>query len=381
MTTNHQPPSARSASHPPSTTTLESQPSNLSSASNSASQSPLGSRESSPTRNPRRAASFSKLGGTRSRKNSQQDQSPSRLAKTNLPGPISSSKSLSSANLSSKNTPVLLPATQDPQIRAPTPQKPSVPADQKDNPRWPVSPRLRSPPPQLNKPATTTKRTEQDTPAINLQRPSPSPQPSESQTSASESDADDTRTPSEARTPARRGLETVQEVSLPNSPTPNGDASLLAHVKEKLLATDIQSESTPRHGRPLQPRSNLPAQESGSDSSSMKIDAACRTSSVPAPLVSRQSSGLSTKQLKTKQDGAAQNVTVETETVSSIPQVALASNTKPEGSNGTLRAKPSTETIKPKKDKKKSVRKQAAISSGNGEISYPSLILDSPSWS
>jgi hypothetical protein len=62
-------------------------------------------------------------------------------------------------------------------------------------------------------------------------------------------------------------------------------------------------------------------------------------------------------------------MTVETETVSSVPQVALNTGAKTEGVGGTLKAKPSSETIKPKKEKKKVPRKQPTVTSGNGE--YP----------
>lgn len=90
-----------------------------------------------------------------------------------------------------------------------------------------------------------------------------------------------------------------------------------------------------------------------------------RPTSVPPPLVSRQSSAMSSKQTKPKQEGSTQAMTVETETVSSIPQVALAA--KPEGHNGTLKTKPSTETIKPRKEKRRTSRKQPAVNAGNGK--------------
>jgi hypothetical protein len=77
---------------------------------------------------------------------------------------------------------------------------------------------------------------------------------------------------------------------------------------------------------------------------------------------------MSSKQMKAKQETSTQNMTVETETVSSIPQIALTTGTKAEGGGGTLKAKPSTETIKPKKDKKRTIRKQPVVSSGNGKL-------------
>jgi hypothetical protein len=56
---------------------------------------------------------------------------------------------------------------------------------------------------------------------------------------------------------------------------------------------------------------------------------------------------------------------VETETVPTIPQVALATGGKLESSGGTLKTKPSTETIKPKKEKKRT-RKQPTVNPGAG---------------
>ena len=63
-------------------------------------------------------------------------------------------------------------------------------------------------------------------------------------------------------------------------------------------------------------------------------------------------------------------MTVETETVSSIPQVAVGGGAGERGLSGriengsSLRLKPSAETIRPKKDKKKGVRKTPSFMSG-----------------
>lgn len=202
-------------------------------------------------------------------------------------------------------------------------------------------------------------------PSISVQRPSPSPQPADSVTT-SESEAEDPAYSQGMRTPVCGALETVQEVSLPNSPNPTHDAALLEKVKEKLSSSENHSDSGYSDVRTLRARPNLAiAHESGSDSSNPRPDQR-RTTSVPPPLISRQSSTMSTKQLRSKQDGSTQSMTVETETVPSVPQVALATGPKVEV-NGTLKTKPSTETIKPKKEKRKS-RKQPAVSAGNGEM-------------
>ncbi|KAM0264438.1 hypothetical protein ACHAQJ_000629 [Trichoderma viride] len=344
--------------------TAGGQTSRQSSASNSVTYSPMGSRDPSPTRHARRATSSSgRINGSRSRNNSQLDQSPSRQLNSSLGGPASGLRSLSATS-----TPVLVPVTanQDSQlIQAPAPQKPAQSSELRDNTQWPVSPRVRSPPLQLLRNGSTTPRpSEQDPPLINVQHPSPSSQQADSYQylTASESEAEDAQMASGLRTPARGPLETVQEVSQPNSPArrrQQQEASLLEHVREKFSYADNHSDID--GGRTLRARPMLPNQENGGDSTGAR-----RTTSVPPPLLSRQSSAIMlSKQAKARPEGSTQTMTVETETVSSIPQVALTVGPKTDGMNGTLRTKQSTETIKPKKEKKRSSRKQP-VSSGNG---------------
>lgn len=171
------------------------------------------------------------------------------------------------------------------------------------------------------------------------------------------------------RTPVCGALETVQEVSQNNSPAHAADASLVEHVKEKLAAPDNHSDSALSDGcRTLQTKANMPGPPGGGEVGASRPESR-RPSSVPPPpptLVSRQSSAMSTKQAKSKPEGSTQNMTVETETVPSVPQVVLAANTKLEAGSGTLKTKPSAETIKPKRDKKKPARKQPAVNSGTG---------------
>ncbi|KAF7550973.1 hypothetical protein G7046_g7845 [Stylonectria norvegica] len=349
------------------TTTTGSQTSKPSTANNSVGPSPLASRDSSPTRPPRRAASATRIPGNRPRKNSQ-DPSPSRQTRSGIPAHTNSSRSFTS--LSSTITPTLLPASQEPQqIQPPASQRINHTPDLRESPRWPVSPRLRSPPPQLsNRPIIPSRRSEQELPSISVQRPSPSPQPSEPQQTTPESEMEDPQLQSGVRTPARGALETVQEVSLPNSPNPTNDTLLLEKVKEKLSSLDNHSDSSLGDVRTLRARPNLPSHESGSDSGNGRDQRS--TTSVPPPLITRQSSALSTKQMKSKQEPSMQSMTVETETVPSIPQVALATGPKAEA-NGTLKTKPSSETIRPKKEKKKTTRKQPAVNAGTGEALHP----------
>jgi hypothetical protein len=187
------------------------------------------------------------------------------------------------------------------------------------------------------------------------------------QQTASESEMEEAQFPSGMRTPGRGPLETVQEVSLPNSPNPPSNTALMEKVKEKLTNSENYSDTALPDGRTLRARTSLVGQESGSDTSNNKAEVR-RPTSVPPPMITRQSSALSNKQMKSKQDGSIQTMTVETETVPSVPQVALTTAQKNETSNGTLKTKQSTETIKPKKDKKKVTRKQPAVNSGNGKL-------------
>ena len=65
-------------------------------------------------------------------------------------------------------------------------------------------------------------------------------------------------------------------------------------------------------------------------------------------------------------------MTVETETVSSIPQAASSNAGDRAGAlregGGTLRSKASSETIRPKKEKKRVVKKPPSLVSGAGKI-------------
>ncbi|KAK2065232.1 phospholipid metabolism enzyme regulator [Colletotrichum caudatum] len=364
---------AKTVVAPPShttTTTTEPQPqSKDSSATTSLTPSPYNSRDTSPSRQPPRptiAPKSSSTPGLRSRKSSQQDLTAVRTPRSSssIPGPPASSRVLSAAT-----TPTLLPNSQESFLKSINPQK--VPLNievvqTRDSPRWPVSPRLRSPPPQLNKPQNppAPRRSEQDPPRINLTRASPSPQP-DPLPSMSESETDDSQLPSGVRTPVTANgsaLETVQEVSLPNSPGQMD--STLEKVSER-LAQEAAASADNLHAdanRTIRlSRGSLQAAETG-DNGTLKVRS---QSSAPAPNVTRQPSILSNKQGKGKAAGEGSSLIVETETVSSIPQVALAPASKLEAGGGTLKAKPSTETIRPKKEKKRTSRKQPTVNSSN----------------
>ncbi|TPX06758.1 uncharacterized protein E0L32_002254 [Thyridium curvatum] len=347
------------------------QASGIISGSNSARSTPLASRESSPSRPSLRSAAAAARNpqGTRSRKNSA-DTSPSRPSRSTAPSP-GPHKSLSSTAI-----PTLNPASSDASARVAVPQKnTTLSADQSRDaaaPRWPVSPRLRSPPPILNKPqlAPPARKADQEPPTINVQRATPSPQPI-MDLSQTDTDSDEVFLQSGARTPARSNstLETVQEASPLGSPQALDAAfSKLESSFTSDAGSQPDSSDVPSSTKTIKPKVNLERNDSGSESVSSKMDRRSGASGAPPPLTTRQSSA-SIKPSKGKPGEASlQTMTVETETVTSIPQVALA----PSGaaaSNGSIRNKPSSETIRPKKDKKKPSRKQPSVPSGTGEPS------------
>ncbi|KAG6041987.1 hypothetical protein E4U41_007506 [Claviceps citrina] len=352
-----------------SNTTPDGQSSTQSSTSNSGAQSPAASRDGSPSRQLRRTTSSTPLGGSRSRKNSQQDLSPARQVRQG-----SQDQPATIRALSATTTPNLRPQAREarePLIHAPAPQKPTSIPDLRDGPRWPVSPRLRSPPPPLARPAPTTppRFNEQEPPLISIQRPSPTPQMAETNLATIESDIDDLPTPSGTRTQVRGLLETVQEVSHNNSPAQSSDSAVMEQVGDRLGASENNSDGALSDGgRTIKSKSTMPTQPNGTPPQSTIRADLRRTSSVPPPLLtSRQSTVLLNKHFKSKPEpGSTQSMTVETETVASIPQVALTTSNKDSGS-GTLRAKPSTETIKPRKEKRKVVRKQPVAASSKAD--------------
>ncbi|KOS21438.1 Vacuolar segregation protein 7 [Escovopsis weberi] len=178
--------------------------------------------------------------------------------------------------------------------------------------------------------------------------------------------------------------QTVQEVSQPNSPAQlsrysnnanfnhynsNASNALLEHVREKLTYAEPYAEAgnhnelrtlRARPGRPL-------TRDAGSDNNGGGVTRyeQQRSSSVaPPPPMTRQSSSMSTKQIKSRPEGSTQTMTVETETVTSL-RVPLTTSSRGDGMSGTLKTKPSTETIKPRREKKRASRKQPSVSNGN----------------
>ncbi|KAL6714729.1 SUMO1 sentrin specific peptidase 8 [Lecanora helva] len=362
------------------------------SAASSTANSPRPSREGSPTRPQLKASVTANAKATRSRKNSQ-DLSPIRApsaSSTSIPT-VPSAASIQRA-LSAAGTPYLPSAAkQDPSLDAPQPQKNNKPAPGK-------IPRLSSPPPAassgsnksvLNK-ARKFDQTQSTptTPTIVVDRPARGA----TFTSDSDGGEEDLQMKSGSRTPVRGpsgsapALETVQESSLPSTPaitagrsgqaakpTPNNDRP--ARIEENPMEEAFEKETQSRQesGNESTGKKNGDNKKTGEGKETKKPATAPNSAKPPTVTSKRSFTQLPfTKAPKTPAEGSVKNMTVETETVSSVPQVPLGGGPAERhglgrtDTGGSLRPKPSSETIRPKKERKKVVRKAPSLNAGNG---------------
>ncbi|KAJ5485411.1 hypothetical protein N7539_005399 [Penicillium diatomitis] len=320
------------------------------SASSSTCNSTVSSRESSPVRTSSRKNNPGSTTSTLShtRKPSQDRLSPGRASSTShsatrIPPPPPSQRASSS--------PV---PTSNPQSLLPSPafseQSTNVPNTDKHNiSSW-----------------AGNRRPEQDPSASNISHKRASPSPVEESGKADRS----------SHRPAARGmsgqglsLETVQEMASDPS-TPSSETDVKPTTPEDARLHTIDEDTTPRAFK------HNP--ESGSDSggqSSIKEDKtpvpATGTVKMPRTIIpQRSSASLSANARAKPADGSVRNMIVETETVTSIPQVSLGVVPGERGGTiradpGTLRMKPSTETIRPRKEKKKT-RRSNHLTNGPG---------------
>ncbi|KAL5348582.1 Vacuolar inheritance and morphology protein [Pseudogymnoascus australis] len=362
------PTQTRKPSHSPapgSKRIINSQP-----PSNTASPKP--SREPSPARPTVRSATVRAGGNGRSRKSSQ-EPSPSRSASAtaaNMPSSAAVQRALSTAN-----TPLLKPSTSDTAIVAPQPQKITVPTEFKDSPRWPISPRLKSPPP-INRPTGMARKTDQELPPISTLRFQTSNESAQSATT--DTDYEESSAMSGIRSPGRgvstsaTTLETVPESSQPGSPgigmgLERSQEWKKGGLPEEQIAID-QAFTKNMKSSPAAVTTDS-GSESGEKKGEIKLRPTSGANTTPRPNAAQLAKQASSSALAGKKGielSAANNMTVETETVSSIPQVAVGGGTGA-GVNGSLRTKPSSETIRPKKEKRKSARKPHSVANGVGE--------------
>ncbi|OAX78067.1 hypothetical protein ACJ72_07628 [Emergomyces africanus] len=324
----------------------------------SSSNSVPSSRETSPIR-PLRSinSAAASRSVSRSRKNSQE------LSPNRAPTP---SAVVLRRNLSNVNKPQLPPPSDEPPADLPSPSKSNMPLKHGDSsPQWPVSPRLKSPPPPVlssrnNLPHTSPKRSDHDITMANMSSKRNPPPPIDLTQSANvtEEEADDRQNRQNARVALNRGgsgngstLETVQE------------AGALTEPPVIMPREENVDESVPFVAKA--------GVESGSDSGGTKSKPRISSANTrPGDIIAKRSFASLSPSRGKLGDGPSRNMIIEAETVSSVPQVSLGGGAGERGVSartdigGSVRLKASDETIRPKKEKKKPIRKTTTLPAG-----------------
>ena len=364
----------------------------------STTNSPKPSREGSPTRPLPQCKANGSTGtrpATRSRKNSQ-DLSPARGPNASVASiPTVPSAAAIQRALSAAGKPSLPPPSQqDASVDVPKTPKAAKQASATSSQSAPRIPRLSSPPPAAssgsNKPILPTPRkiehpqTAPATPSIVLDRPART-----SAASNSEAPEEEVVLRSGMRTPVRGvsgsgpPLETVQESSLPTTPAtgtvkPPDKGRSAEFDRPQRIEEDPMKEALAQEGTLLTESGNESSSnksigpKSGEDGKALRKAATVTNPAKPPVIQSKNSFTQLPVKGKVTGEGSIKNMTVETETVSSIPHVAVGGGTSDRIAPGradtsaSIRLKPSTETIRPKKEKKKVVRKAPSLNAGAG---------------
>ncbi|KAL8754697.1 MAG: hypothetical protein Q9184_005030, partial [Pyrenodesmia sp. 2 TL-2023] len=364
----------------------------------SSANSPKASRETSPVRPPLRSGVSANSSHPRSRQNST-DLSPNRGP--HLPGPIVPAVPSAAAiqrALSVAGAHQLQPQPSphpDPTTDPVKPQKAVKTALANSNHSSPKLSRVSSPPPLAPNKGSSASSKKQDqpqtapiTPSIVVDRAKRGPG-STADTEVPSLDAPasaSVRIPSRGASGSQPALETVQENSLPSTLAADvsaGQQGMARVASDKRPERIDEDPAEDEQEKTLQSRpesgnesgeNKTAAREDGQDT---KQQETAKTSATRPHVVhsKKSTTQLHPAKAKTAAEGTVKNMTVETETVSSIPQVAIGGGTGERGlpgridAGGSLRLKPSTETIRPKKEKKRVVRKAPSLNAGTGGLS------------
>lgn len=246
-----------------------------------------------------------------------------------------------------------------------------------NSPSWPTSPRLKSPPPSAtNNRQTLAKKPESEVQPSNtsMKRLATVASPeSASGTKNLDSARDPAATHSAPRPTGRVAtnhsttLETVAEASAPTTPSimpiqdSTSESYLEARPREK---GDANSESSTIREGEMSGESGLKTPVESKDTGRSAPPAPPASSNRPnTSLAKRSFSSLTTN--KSRPPDPPRTMTVETEPVSSMPQLIVGERgLSGRDGSGMVRTKPSSEAIKPKKEKKKTTRK---TTSGTGK--------------
>ncbi|KAI4705006.1 hypothetical protein J4E89_009299 [Alternaria sp. Ai002NY15] len=348
------------------------------------SPSPRSSREASPAGPHHRSATPSGASarpGFRSRKSSA-DASPSRGSS------LSNSTAAPGVQraLSSTSIPELTPTSSTDTVRATRASKPSSRANSGDTtPHWPLSPRLKSPPPgddgrsrsrtnslrsQIRKPEA------QSTPAIVVQSSSPASvsrfpvredvpvsdvdePPAQPQTQPQQT----IKAPSRSSGGAAPKLATVQESSLPATPGFDGlEPQRTDQDRNDVNSSKVTEDLSTKHDTSKHTESGSDSATKSAKKGKMQEQRSAYTHRPHTVSAKPSLSSMSTR----SRDPPLRNMTVETETVPSVAQPSIVNQDRSVSGrvDGGIRLKPSNETIRPKTQKKAPKRKAASINAG-----------------
>ena len=180
------------------------------------------------------------------------------------------------------------------------------------------------------------------------------------------------RSPGRGVSTSATTLETVPESSQPGSPGVGNGLERSQEWKQGGLPEEqnaIDQAFTKNMKSSPAAATTDSGSESGEKKGEIKLRPTTGANTTPRPHAAQLAKQASSSALGGKKGAelsATNNMTVETETVSSIPQVAVGGGTGT-GVNGSLRTKPSSETIRPKKEKRKTARKPHSVVNGVGE--------------
>ncbi|KAI7360891.1 hypothetical protein KC354_g8506 [Hortaea werneckii] len=277
-------------------------------------------------------------------------------------------------------------------------------------PQWPVSPRLKSPPPSApnsRRGSGTTQQSQQlkkqesagtGAPSISVQSATPqqaaTPPPKQASSNGSDEQGKQEQSLQAPPKVPSRGpsgkstLETVQENSSDSVSESPAATQAAADLKPLSRISEEDGSAAKREGQDGD-KLTQPA-ESGSESAGSKADqkrGRRQSLTQPKQNATRSSTSKSSypplHSAKSRQNEGKANMTVETETVQSIPQSALSAGYDRVGSGrndpGSLRMKASTETIRPKKERKKPSQKARSLNQGtdsayDSTVGSPSLV-------
>ena len=154
-----------------------------------------------------------------------------------------------------------------------------------------------------------------------------------------------------------------------------------ADLRPLTKISDDENQARKREGAGGENEKHTQQGESGSESAGNKSEGKrgrrqsnpqppSSVNNAPRPKNAQSKSYASLSSAKSRQPEGKQNMTVETETVASIPQSALSAGDRTGGgrndNSGSVRLKPSNETIRPKKERKKTTHKARSINQGTG---------------